>query len=266
MLHFWLSCAIRAFWESAFFKGTNKTGFIYAVIVEVLGILWAARLQAQHEGWRSVMRGWLVVLGKGTIVALAAWVAVFFYQLIRAPSEMYAESEARTVTTSTSSAQAKLNWATEMAQLRDSIAEARGECAATKGVNQTLQNQSRDQQSTINGCLSQAMKLLTPGPLEWTPKAFEVDRSNSTISVSRWLIFTNKTVPSVDMVITCDSEIQQLSGKVVGDASNAGSGARLSDKSWELRVTSPAWEPTAPVLVNISTRGSGVLTCSFNRR
>src|ERR1035437_1870328 len=42
------------------------------------------------------------------------------------------------------------------------IGDLQSGVAVKEAVSQTLQKQNRDQQSTINGCLSQAMKLMTP--------------------------------------------------------------------------------------------------------
>lgn len=83
----------------------------------------------------------------------------------------------------------------EEAAKNTEIAKLTTECAVKDGVNQTLQGQNRDQQSTINGCLSQAIKLLTPEALKITAIGFDVtEDAKATIKSARTLLITNKIV------------------------------------------------------------------------
>jgi hypothetical protein len=140
-----------------------------------------------------------------------------------------------------------------------------GRCEAKEGVNETLQHQNRDQQSTINGCLSQAMKLLTPAELKVTPVLMDPVAPNPATTNTQWILLANKTVTPVRMVVSCTADIESVVVSPIGSAFMGGSG-KLNSRSWETIIHSPAWSPTLPLQATISYKGKGDMACSFNPR
>src|ERR1035437_10219378 len=99
LLHFWLSCVIKAFWDSAFFTGTNKTGFVYAALVAAFSLAGAAWRRAMVLGGWKMMWHWKeirAIFGFGALIAVAAWVVIFLGHLISAPHGLWTEAEGRT--------------------------------------------------------------------------------------------------------------------------------------------------------------------------
>jgi len=147
-------------------------------------------------------------------------------------------------------------------EFRDQISGLRQGAAVKEAVSQTLQKQNRDQQSTINGCLSQAMKLLTPEPLRITPLVFD-NETASEIKKVRWLVVTNKTITPVQMNVVCSRPFEDGSVWVVGSGMMGGGASKIAPQVLGIGVSTPAWSPTSPLLVTMSYRGDNDLACSF---
>jgi hypothetical protein len=143
------------------------------------------------------------------------------------------------------------------------------QCESKNAVNETLQHQNRDQQQTINGCLTQAMKLLTPEPQKATPIWFD-RHGDGTLTQNRWIVLINKTITPVDLFIACNKDLESVGVSVIGVGTMIGGGGRLSRTQWEYRFTSPAWGPTSPIFVTISSHpdqtGDNAASCSFTPR
>jgi hypothetical protein len=267
MLHFWLDCITRAFWASAFFTGTNRTGFVYALVVAAASLLLAAQKQAKLQGgWRAMKRSnWTRVFGEGAAIALAAWAVVFFFQLVAAPHVLYSESEGRAKRASDLFAQERKTLTEKIDGLRTTITETKTDCALKEGINQTLEKQNRDQQSTINGCLSQAMKLLTPEPMKITPVVLD-NETISELKKVRWLVIVNKTITPVQMNVVCNKPIENGSVWIVGTGILGGGAGNIAPQVLGVNISTPAWSPTSPLLVTMSYRGADDIVCSFQLR
>lgn len=67
--------------------------------------------------------------------------------------------------------------------------------------------------------------------------------------------------------MTCDHEIENMVARIVGSPPMPNTTSRLNSNAWTIRITSPSWEPMAPVLVDIESDDSGKpVTCSFKKR
>lgn len=148
------------------------------------------------------------------------------------------------------------------------LASVRQDSASKEAVAQTLQKQNRDQQSTIDGCLSQAMKLLTPEEQKTTPNFFDNNNStNVAIRTARWILLTNEALTPVRMVIQCDKYLESASAHPIGGGAMMGSGSsRLARNAWENNIQSPAWTPAQPFIATVSYRGDEQIVCSFVAR
>ena len=212
----------------------------------------------KHDPWK--------ILGDGGKVAVAAWLIVFAYNLLSAPRNLLVEAEAHAKQENDASSVEIKALSTEKDSLKSSVAEAKTACAVKDGINQTLQKQNRDQQSTIDGCLSQAMKLLTPEALKITPVFFDNDTSNAVVWKSRWILLTNKTVTPVSMVVSCNAVLDSVDVSPIGGTMMGSAGNKLGPSAWGSNIQSPAWAPTAPLLARVSHRGRDSIVCSFNLR
>ena len=140
----------------------------------------------------------------------------------------------------------------------------RREAAVKDAISQTLQKQNRDQQSTINGCLSQAMKLLTPEPPKTTILPIDVaDNRDPALKSTRFILLTNKTITPVRVVISCDAYIERVSLLPIGSAVLGGGGTRFSDRIFQSMIQSPAWTPSQPILATVEHHKEDSPKCSF---
>jgi hypothetical protein len=146
---------------------------------------------------------------------------------------------------------------------RGQISDLSQGIAVREAVSQTLQRQNRDQQSTINGCLSQAMKLLTPEAQKTTVIFFDRDDSNVAIRTTRWLLLTNKPITPVRMAVQCDAYIQSANIGPISSGSMSSGPSRLGPNTWQTDIQSPAWTPTAPLMAIVHYRGGQDVTCGF---
>lgn len=137
-------------------------------------------------------------------------------------------------------------------------------CEAKDSVNLTLQAQNRGQQATINGCLSQAMKLLSPEPLKITPLVFDNDVNDPNLKKVRWLVLTNRIVTPVQMNVACDQDVERgASVWIVGAGILGGGVDRIAPRVLGVNIATPAWSPISPLLVSMSYKGSNNIACSF---
>ncbi len=158
----------------------------------------------------------------------------------------------------------------QITDTNNSLAAKRLECARQEGQNDTLQKQNRDQQGSINGCLTQAIGLLKPVELKVTPVMFDSDNTNVAIRTMRWLVMINQA-RQPHLVIACSQGVtymQSATLRIIG-GSNAilgGGGGRLGTNAWELNQGSGTWAPENPLLISVEYRGSDEAACSFAPR
>jgi hypothetical protein len=133
-------------------------------------------------------------------------------------------------------------------------------------VNQSLQHQNRDQQNTINGCLSQAMKLLTPAQLQITVLGLRGVGPKIEGNSEQVLLLTNKAVAPADILVTCDFPIHSLYLSAIGSQQHGGVGIRINDRQWEAWIQMPAWTPSQPILATVGHNDERIGNCKFEVR
>jgi hypothetical protein len=269
LLQFWIRCIFKAFWDSAFFIGTNKTGIAYAAIITVASVVWSMYRRAKTSGgWTAVIRSGedlLAVFGSSAIIAFCAWGLVFFGHLISAPYGLYSDAEAGTRQANAASYQKSRECGEATKRLSDNLAGIKADLANANGKDEVLNKQNRDQQSTIDGCLSQAMKLLTPEALKTTPLVFD-NETVGEIKKVRWLVIANKTITPVQMNVSCDKPLEDGSVWIVGSGLLAGGAGKVGPQVLGVNISTPAWSPTSPLLITMSYRGGGDIACHFALR
>lgn len=142
------------------------------------------------------------------------------------------------------------------------------------GTIQTLQGQIRDQQTTINGALLQLGKAQQLEPLRLTNYFLGTLPGKANPDVSKYngtfLVLTNKLITPVRLLVTCEAELVQVGGGVLGSGAMMGGGwggrVTRSKKQYGVGVLSPAWTPVNPLLVTIYTNQSDVGNCSFEEQ
>ena len=145
------------------------------------------------------------------------------------------------------------------------IADLNGQNQYKSGVVDTLGKQNRDQQNTINNCQTQAIKLLTPQPLKWMPLAWD-HIPDGTATKSEWLLLTNKPVNPVDLLVSCSGTITSLTARIVASPTTA-QAASLGQNQWEVKITSPTWDPINPVRIDtVIANSSDDAVCRFTLR
>lgn len=148
-------------------------------------------------------------------------------------------------------------------QLETTRSALSSDCARKDGAVQSLQQQNRDQQSTINGCLSQAMKLLTPEQRHIT--ALIWDEGDGSIE---YLLLTNTPAP-MQIQVRCDFDLQNVRihpvnrlGLMIGTPSPIRSSSRAYNVGYP-----GVWSPTSParvqVFYNREQRRDAFTSCSF---
>jgi hypothetical protein len=162
----------------------------------------------------------------------------------------------------------RTNLSLQVEDVNNHLVSKQVECAKQEGQNDALQKQNRDQQGSINGCLTEAMKMLAPEQEKLTVLSFDDDSSgNVAIKRNRWILLINKPVTPAKMIATCNRYIESMSASVIGSPNMQTGAGRLSSNTWEVDILSPAWTSTTPIIVSVSYRGSDTdLTCQFGHR
>lgn len=152
----------------------------------------------------------------------------------------------------------------QSAQYQGQLAGLNQSVAVKEAISQTLQKQNRDQQATINGCLTQAMGLLAPEPMRITPLALD-NESKDGIKKIRWLVLVNKSVTPVQMNVICNKTLENEASVWIAGSGLLGGGAnKVAPNVVGVNVSTPAWSATSPMLVSMSYRGDkDDLSCSF---
>jgi hypothetical protein len=133
------------------------------------------------------------------------------------------------------------------------------------------------QQATMNSCMSTIGQLEKPEALKILPFLLRRTVKNASPDVSgyasdakyvaQFLLLTNKTITPIRMIVTCDRGITSAGGAILGTASTSGGGSgKLSENSYLFVLTSPAWGPTAPLVMVVFSNDAQLGACSFNEQ
>ncbi len=205
---------------------------------------------------------------KGAALTVKIWLLLFLYFLGATIEQDHRDLVKRVTGLKNQVEQDKLQDATKLSEetrkLQAVINDLKTQCAVDEGISQTLQKQNRDQQSTINGCLAQAMKFLTPEPLKTTPLVLDNDTTNQADKKIRWLLLVNKTVTPVRILVPCNRPLgNQASVWILGTGVMGGGAAKVSPNALEVDISTPAWSPISPMVISMSYRGDNDISCSF---
>jgi hypothetical protein len=221
--------------------GSNWGGVLFPFLVFV-----ATELMLLMWGERRGRWGRNVIIGFA--VAGIAWTGLF---LVSAFLTVYDDHQnlvgtsnrfKKTITTNRLDSSAELNRTRK--NLTEQLHALQNDCAHKDGVLQTLEKQNRDRQASINGCLSQATKLLTPEPPKIVPLILDDDATNKR---SRILLLTNKSITPVNLVGVCDQPIVAQKMDLLGVGNVTGFVDNFGPNTIRVKIDSPAWTPISPM-------------------
>jgi hypothetical protein len=264
---YWLSVAIRAVQSFPSFIGNNWVGVLLSIIL----LLAAARQQIKNHfttitslplsgkapyAWQVLMKtNWRTVAAIMGLFYLGNFLTVGFKD--------YASASDQNKITTLRLADANGKLATSQVNCQLQTNDIRNERDSTKAKYETLEKQSRDQQTTINGCLSQAMKLLTP---EAPRTVLLMDRIQPNPNSAKWsqelIVLTNRTVIGASGRIICDKAFNQIRLRIAGARAYMNTGAsKVAANAADFSVGSPNWSPTAPLVFTIFHDDEGPGEC-----
>ncbi|MDR3752030.1 MAG: hypothetical protein P4K94_11145 [Terracidiphilus sp.] len=138
------------------------------------------------------------------------------------------------------------------------------------GVVDTLANQNRDQQNTINNCQTQALKLLAPMPFKQTALTMLTYDPDPVQPLNRAevMLLSNKSIEPVNMRVTCNREIAKLMFHILGKSPmTAGSQIRKAPNVIDLNIQSPPWDTDTGLWLRIDhEEPNNKFACTYTRQ
>lgn len=126
---------------------------------------------------------------------------------------------------------------------------------------EALRQQVGSQQTTINGLVLQLGEAQSKEvqPRKIIPYSVGVvknyDNPNLSQNQGTFILLSNKTITPVQILVSCESEIDVASGAVLGTATmmSGGWGGRVTRSltQFGVGINSPAWTPSNPLLVTV---------------
>jgi hypothetical protein len=151
-----------------------------------------------------------------------------------------------------------------IAKVQQEYDKLNSECQYKSGVLDTLTNQNRDQQNTINSCQTQALKLLTPPSLEMTPFMINDEGSSDHSGHAEFIVLTNLPVTPVRMTINCDRPIQWTQDSILGTSIvNTERTFDGTPNKTTVEIESPPWTAKSPLKVVVFYAGKTGIKCEF---
>lgn len=252
--------------------GSTLLGKIADTAFFILVMLLSFRHAHKRGGWIAVKQFWddeaKFTLKTSMIVAACIYVPVFVGSFVFAIYQDHAGLVARSrVQRAELQHNATLlqNQKTDDAQL---LTRCENGSARIEGKNETLSDQNRDQQNTINNCQTEALKLLEPKTL--SVQTYLIDpipeQPPTGVVKSRVLLLVNKPVSPVTIQVACEAQLDDI-GLFPLTHTNAGvlqmSSQRKGPNEFVANVSSPAITPEAPFIAVLTHTGL-MGNCRFN--
>ncbi len=192
--------------------------------------------------------------------------AIFAYQFAATIYQDHRLLEAGVQSTEQAKSEQRDTDRKQISMLEKTLQSDAVECAKADGQNETLRRQTIDQQTLIAGCQQDAIKRLTPAPRSVIFLFMQADSSTEKdVTRSQYLVLTDRTVTPVRMKIICpnagDVDFALI---VVGSSTMSGGNAKISADTYNVLMDSPAWSPSAPLLLTTRTHGIGSPACRLD--
>jgi len=265
---FWIGWLVTAFKTMPDFLGNNWIGFLFAFI---FGFLYQRRELLQSQAFKQAV-GWRQKLSASRDFAMNYWGSTFrlwFYIFLAFLAGHTLDLVFHR----------QINMETQNAHLSTQVASNTLACdaeknglivsnATEKSRADTLGNQNRDQQNSINSCLNQAINLLAP-----VSQKFNISRSDWDISwEDAWkhhtqFIITTNLPAQGSLILDCARSFTVVDALIVGGGPRfPGSTYRISPHQWSVRIPSPQVTAKNPMLITLGYDAEQLGICTTDMR
>ena len=138
---------------------------------------------------------------------------------------------------------------------------------------QNLQQQitTNSQQDSLNRCIVALGSAIRPERLRteaWYVGTVVEKRNPQHLYMGTWVGMTNKIVTPIRLLVTCEGNVADVGGWVLGTGGmmSGGWGGRFSPKKYGMGITSPSWTPANPLLVTVYADQRDLGTCKFEEQ
>jgi len=246
--------------------GSNWLGVLYPLLLFVV----AEGLSVILFGWPSVKENWGKTVGVGFAVVGVFWTCLFLWCAVKTTFADHQKLVERVAGLHKNLVDTRSDDASNLSQvgqgLNAQIGKLKQDCAYKEGQNATLLNQNRDQQSSINNCQTQALKLLVPEAFKMTPLMMSDEKQSDDVQQAKILMLTNQTVTPVKMRMGCNRVLKSASVWILGSGTMAGGGGVDVQNIFDIGIDSPAWSTISPLLITVSYAGQAGILCQFQRQ
>lgn len=213
---------------------------------------------------------WKQNVVEGLAVAGAAWSMLFLWCVVTTTygDHVQLNKHIGEIHTALVSADSRQNAAVGrvVEDLGGRLSALQTSCSKIDGANEVLIRQTTAQQSSINNCQTQALKLLIPEAQQTTPLVLDEPSGTGPEWRMRWLLMTNKIVTPLTMIVRCNQPLSTLDFAPVGTDTMVGAPGRISQDAYQLFMSLPAWDKNSPLVVTMTYRGKADLACEFSRK
>jgi hypothetical protein len=109
--------------------------------------------------------------------------------------------------------------------------------------------------------------LLAPEPFNIVPIILEPSNNGVGIQHVKWLLIVNKTITPVHLIVLCNKRPTSVSAEILGGGPQlSGGNQKLTEYQHEINITSPAWGPKTPMVLDLSYNGDQNMVCQFQER
>jgi len=257
---------LRAFLAVPTSLGSTWLGLFFPL----WGFLIAQMVILFAGGWGQMKTHWRQNVVRGFAVAGVAWASLFLWCVITTTYEdhmdLSAKAQSLHLRLSGSAQHEKDSVQAVQSDLNSKIANIRQDCAKTEGANGVLTKQTADQQSTINNCQTQALKLLTPEEMKIVPLVTDPPNAGIGEQHVKWLVLINKAVTPVNLLVQCQKRFVSASASILGSGIMSGGTNRINDFQYQTNISTPIWSPESPLIYTMSYIGDQNNSCSFTQR
>jgi len=243
------------------FVGNNRVGAVFACIciffyegrnllaLEAFRLATSRKEKIRAVGaflmahWKSTLRLWAVVI-------VAFWIGHTFDLVYQNANNLTSQKQTLTDAVST-------NISTCISEKN----ELRVAGSADRSRAETLSKQNIDQQNSINGCQSEAIKRLIPD-MENHGSYEVLGMGNEHLKA--YIYTTNRTIPRTAIVLRCDRDVTDIDAFIMGNPSRFLPRYASTGPHQYVFQTPADWTPNSPIQINLSFAGE-VPNCTLQR-
>jgi len=237
--------------------GSNWGGLVFTAVLFLITelVLWRWGEVKVRWGWNTLI---------GFAVAVIGWTLLF---CVSAVLTIYDDHENLAGAAARIKKEGTIHEAdcTKRLQVTQSSLDTAN--AVKEAISGTLEKQNREQQGTINGCLSQALKLVSPTAPQL--KYFPISNAQRPgVPNMDYILTTNVPRTPVDLVAQCDFPIADAIFTMLtetGGSTTVELGRPIEGGRYRITISSPTWTVSAPIKATLFISGAvnRLPSCSF---